>query len=79
MGVVGDKRIENGFFGHHIYSIECLKDVTYDVILIASVGNKAIENISQAGVEPDRIYSLTPPLIPPFVRGGIQGVVNTLA
>ena len=79
VGVVGNERIENGFFGHHIYSIECLKNVTYDVILIASVGNKAIENISQAGVEPDRIYSLTPPLIPPFVRGGIQGVVNTLA
>lgn len=48
-----------------IYSTECLKDITYDAILIAVVGNKTIEDIGQIGVEPNRIYSLTPP----FVRG----------
>lgn len=58
VGVVGDKRIENGFFGHHIYSIECLKDVNYDAILVALIGDSAIETINKAGVNPDRIFYL---------------------
>ena len=58
VGVVGDKRIENGFFGHNIYSIECLKDVAYDGILVSLIGNKVVKCISQAGVNPDRIYYL---------------------
>jgi len=58
VGVVGDKRIENGFFGHHIYSIECVKDVAYDAILVSLIGDKAVKSLSQAGINPDRIYYL---------------------
>src|SRR3990167_3366392 len=56
VGVVGNKRIENGFFGYHIYSIECLKDVTYDAILVAVVIDNAVkDDISQIGVNSNRV------------------------
>ena len=59
VGVVSDKRIENGFFGYHIYSIECLKDVTYDAILVAVVIDNAVkDDISQIGVNSNRVYYL---------------------
>ncbi|BCB96350.1 transcriptional regulator [Dissulfurispira thermophila] len=58
VGVVGDKRIENGFFGHHIYTIEDIKDIDYDAILIASIEDKVVSSIKQSGINPDRVYSL---------------------
>src|SRR3990167_1227835 len=58
VGVIGVRRIENGFFGHHIYSTECLKDITYDAVLVTAVMDNTVEIISQTGINPDRIYHL---------------------
>jgi DNA-binding MarR family transcriptional regulator len=58
VGVVGDKRIEDGFFGHPIYSEGCLKGIAYGAILVTSAGDKGAKNINQAGVGTDKIYYL---------------------
>jgi DNA-binding MarR family transcriptional regulator len=57
VGVVSDKRVENGFFGHHIYSIDDLNNINYDAILISAMENKVIDTINQY-VNSDRIYYL---------------------
>ncbi len=58
VGVIGDERMENGFFGNHIYSIEDLSNVEYDAILISSIDGKVIETINQADIKPEKLYYL---------------------
>jgi len=59
VGVIGVRRIENGFFGHHIYSTECLKDITYDAVLVTSIMDNTIKNdINRTGIDSNRIYYL---------------------
>lgn len=58
IGVVSDKKIENGFFGHHIYTVEDLRDIDYDAILVASIEDKVISALRQLEINPDRIYFL---------------------
>ena len=58
VGVVADKRVENGFFGHHIYQHHDIRDISYDAILVASIENKAVASLKQLEINPDRIYFL---------------------
>ncbi|MDI6729511.1 MAG: winged helix-turn-helix transcriptional regulator [Thermodesulfovibrionales bacterium] len=58
VGVVSDKRIENGFFGYHIYLPHDVRDISYDAILVASIENKAVSSLQQLEINPDRIYFL---------------------
>jgi len=58
VGVVGDKRTENGFFGHHIYSIDDLEGVNYDAVLVSSIENRTIETINQSGIDSNKIYHI---------------------
>jgi DNA-binding Lrp family transcriptional regulator len=37
VGVIGEKDIENGFFGHHVYSVEAAQSVEYDAVLVSSL------------------------------------------
>jgi len=58
VGVVGDEKIENGFFGHHVYCPHDIKDISYDAILVASIEDKAFLSLKELGIDPDRIYYL---------------------
>jgi len=58
VGVVSDRRIENGFFGYHIYSPHDIRDISYDAILVASIENKAVSSLQQLEINPGRIYFL---------------------
>lgn len=58
IGIISDKKVENGFFGHHIYSVEDVKDIDYDAILVSYFEDKVIEVIVQSGAETDKIYYL---------------------
>jgi DNA-binding MarR family transcriptional regulator len=58
VGVISDKKIENGFFGNHIYAIEDLSNVEYDAILVSSIDAKLIEKINQADIKPEKVYYL---------------------
>jgi DNA-binding MarR family transcriptional regulator len=58
VGVVADRRIENAFFGHHIYSLADVNEIDYDAILVSSMDDIIIDTIYQSGISPDRIYFL---------------------
>jgi DNA-binding MarR family transcriptional regulator len=58
IGVVADTRVENGFFGNHIYSLKDIDKINYDAILVASIEDKIVVAINQSGINPDRIYYL---------------------
>jgi DNA-binding MarR family transcriptional regulator len=58
VGVVGDARIENGFFGHHIYTAGDINEIDYDAVLISSMERNIIEMINQTGIDPGTVYHL---------------------
>ncbi len=58
VGIVSERRIENGFFGHHIYSMEDVNNIDYDAVLVSSIQSGIIETIKQSGIDPGRIYYL---------------------
>ncbi|MEW6740176.1 MAG: winged helix-turn-helix transcriptional regulator [Nitrospirota bacterium] len=58
VGVVADRRIENAFFGHHIYSLADVNEIDYDAVLVSSMDDIIIDTIYQSGISPDRIYFL---------------------
>ncbi|MBF0330167.1 MAG: winged helix-turn-helix transcriptional regulator [Nitrospirae bacterium] len=58
VGIVGSKRIENGFFGHNIYSVEDVKALSFDAVIVASIEKKILETIKEHGVVSENIYSL---------------------
>lgn len=58
VGVVANSGIENEFFGHHVYSIDDVKDINYDAVLITSIEDKIMETINLSGIQPDKIYYL---------------------
>jgi hypothetical protein len=58
VGVVADRGMEKGFFGHDIYSIENVNGIDYDAILVASLDGRASETMNKAGVNPERVYYL---------------------
>lgn len=58
LGVVSENGIENGFFGKHIYSAEAVKNLPYDAILVACLGNEMTEDLYQFGVSPNKVYYL---------------------
>ncbi|TAN45236.1 MAG: winged helix-turn-helix transcriptional regulator [Nitrospirae bacterium] len=58
VGIVGGQRIENGFFGHDIYSVEDVKGLSFDAVIVASIEDGILETIREHGVVPESIYSL---------------------
>ena len=58
IGVVDNKKTDNGFFGHHIYSFEDVKNLEYDAILIASFGKTEVQKIEELGIDSNKVYSL---------------------
>lgn len=58
VGVVGQSRIENGFFGCHVYSPEEVSNLKYDAVLVSTIEDHVIKNIDQSMVKPDNVYYL---------------------
>lgn len=58
VGVVADKRIDNGFFGRHVYSRNDLKSIDYDAVLVLSIEDMTVLAASQLGINKERIYFL---------------------
>jgi len=58
IGVVADKSLENGFFGHHVYSPDDVNRIDYDAILVSSMEDRIIDTINQSGISPDIVYYL---------------------
>lgn len=58
IGVVDDSKKDNGFFGHHIYTFEDVKNLEYDAILIASFSKTEVQKIEALGIDKKKVYSL---------------------
>lgn len=58
VGVVDGRRIENGFFGRHIYCADDLREIDYDSILVSSMDDETGEAIRQLNINPEMVYYL---------------------
>lgn len=53
-----DKKIENDFFGHHVFSIDDCNSIGYDAVLVTSVEDEASKNPARFNIDIDKIYYL---------------------
>lgn len=58
VGIVGEKRSENGFFGLNIYTSTDLHEITYDAIMVSTLEKGTLETIYKAGVSQQKVYCL---------------------
>ncbi len=58
VGIVSDKRLESGFFGHHVFTVDDIVDLEYDAILVSSIDGKIIGNIHQLESNGRKVYYL---------------------
>jgi DNA-binding MarR family transcriptional regulator len=58
IGVVADKKIENGFFGHHIFTIDDIDRLEYDAVLVSSIDDKAMSSSGCKNFNNKRVYYL---------------------
>ena len=58
VGVVDSKRVDNGFFGHNVYSFEDFPSLKYDAILISSFSEEEKQRIEALGADMRKVYSL---------------------
>jgi DNA-binding MarR family transcriptional regulator len=57
VGVVSDKRIENGFYGNHVYSIDDVRNIEYDAVLVSTMDDNIIKTIHRC-INDKSIYYL---------------------
>ncbi len=58
IGVINGNGVEKGFFGYNVYTVEALKDLSYDAILITSLYEKEMQRIKAIGFDGKKVYSL---------------------
>jgi len=58
IGVVAGKKIDNGFFGHHIFTLNDIDDLDYDAILVASIDSKVPSGISSNNFNNKKVFYL---------------------
>jgi predicted transcriptional regulator len=58
VGVVDGKSRDDDFFGPTIYSFKDVSNLNYDAILIASFDKEELQQISDLGIDKQRVYSL---------------------
>ena len=58
IGVVADKKIENGFFGHDIFTIADIDNLDYDAVLVSSIDDNSISNSGCGNCNNKRFYYL---------------------
>ena len=58
VGVVGKKKIENGFFDRHVYTLEDIHNIEFDAILVSTLEEKAIKRLEDTGIDSEKIFYL---------------------
>ena len=58
VGVIDSKKVEKGFFGHNIYSLEDFPNLKYDAVLLASFNKLEKEKIKKFIGDMEKVYSL---------------------
>lgn len=58
VGVVGKKKIDNGFFDRHVYTLEDIHNIEFDAILVSTLEEKAIKRLEDTGIDSEKIFYL---------------------
>ena len=58
VGIIDNQKKDSGFFGLRIYSVEDIKSIDWDAILISSISDDAVGSIKQLNIIPEKIYYL---------------------
>ena len=58
IGIVAEEKIDNGFFGNHIYTIDDIGDLDYDAILISSMDDKVLSSIDSNNFNNKKVFYL---------------------
>ena len=58
VGVVGEKRVDKGFFDCHVYTPHDVDSISFDAIFVSTVEEKAMLLLSEFNIDPEKIYYL---------------------
>jgi len=58
VGVVSENKIDNGFFGYHVYVVSDIDDLEYDAILVSSIDETIIESIQKIDLMGKKVFFL---------------------
>jgi len=58
VGVVADKKIDNGFFGQHVYLPEDAQKLDFDAILVSSIDNNILSGIQHHNLNGKKVFYL---------------------
>jgi DNA-binding MarR family transcriptional regulator len=58
VGIVSDKRVDRGFFGHHVFTVDDIGDLEYDAVLVSSIDDKVIGNIHELDSIAKKVFYL---------------------
>lgn len=58
MGIIGEKKVENGFFNNHVYTVKDIDSLDFDAILVSSMADEIIKAVNQCGINNEKIYYL---------------------
>jgi len=58
VGVVSENKIDNGFFGHPVYTVSDINGLDYDAILVSSIDDKIIAAAQQAEIMNKKVFYL---------------------
>ena len=58
VGVVGKKKIDNGFFNRHVYTLQDIHNIEFDAILVSTLEEKAIKSLQDTGIDSEKIFYL---------------------
>jgi DNA-binding MarR family transcriptional regulator len=58
IGVVAEEKVDNGFFGHHVYAISDIDGLEYDAILASSIDETIIGNVQKFDLKGKKVFFL---------------------
>lgn len=58
IGVVAEEKIDNAFFGHHIFTADDIGDLDYDAILVSSIEDKLLGSIGGDNFKNKKVFYL---------------------
>jgi DNA-binding MarR family transcriptional regulator len=58
VGVVAEEKLDNGFFGNHIFTIDDIAGIKFDAVLVTSMDPKVLSSIGSSNLDERRIYYL---------------------
>ncbi len=58
IGIVAEEKIDNGFFGQHIFTVEDIGELDYDAILVSSINDRVLSSICGNNFNNKKVFYL---------------------